>query len=90
MNRFLSLLFVLSLLFAAGCDSGTDDGGYPPIEDVTLVYTASGLPAPNTQDVSIPSGTAGNLTVLEWAGFTGAVFPVMLLRPVPMNYGRRL
>jgi uncharacterized repeat protein (TIGR02543 family) len=33
----------------------------------------SGLPVPPTSGVPKPSGTPGNLTVLDWAGFKGAV-----------------
>jgi peptidoglycan/xylan/chitin deacetylase (PgdA/CDA1 family) len=36
--------------------------------------TVPGLPpAPGAADVPVPAGAAGNLTVLDWAGFTGAV-----------------
>ncbi len=43
---------------------GTSTGGNP---------TSCGLPAAGTSGVAKPSGTPGNLKVLNWAGFQGAV-----------------
>lgn len=43
--------------------SGGTGGGNPP----------SGLPVPPGPTVPKPSGTPGNLTILDWAGFKGAV-----------------
>jgi peptidoglycan/xylan/chitin deacetylase (PgdA/CDA1 family) len=48
-----------------GGSGGTPDGG--------LTKAPSGLPEPATSGVAKPSGTAGSLTVLPWAGFKAAV-----------------
>jgi peptidoglycan/xylan/chitin deacetylase (PgdA/CDA1 family) len=39
----------------------------------SVVLGACGLPAPAASGVPQPTGTAGNPTVLDWAGFTSAV-----------------
>lgn len=48
-----------------GGSGGTSDGG--------LTKAPSGLPEPATSGVAKPSGTAGSLTILNWAGFKAAV-----------------
>jgi peptidoglycan/xylan/chitin deacetylase (PgdA/CDA1 family) len=79
-NTAIRLAFLVTLL--AGCGGGgaskpdgagtggsggaggtTSDGG----------ISSSGLPEPATSGVPRPSGAAGNLSVLNWAGFTSAV-----------------
>jgi peptidoglycan/xylan/chitin deacetylase (PgdA/CDA1 family) len=46
----------------------------PTTEPVTPGPTvASGLPVPPTSGVPKPSGAAGNLVVINWAGFKGAI-----------------
>ena len=50
---------------ATGGTGGTSDGG--------LTKAPSGLPEPATTGVAKPSGTAGNLAILNWAGFKSAV-----------------
>ena len=59
---------------AGGSGSGgsTGTGGSSP-SDGGVTKAPSGLPEPATSGVAKPSGTAGNLTVLNWAGFKAAV-----------------
>jgi hypothetical protein len=70
-------LIVLISLVLAGCqDSGSDTGGGEETEDTVMVYSpVSGLPVPDPDAASdpVPAGTPGNLLVLEWAGYAGAV-----------------
>ena len=49
----------------SGGNGGALDGG--------ITKAPSGLPEPATSGVAKPSGTAGSLTVLNWAGFKAAV-----------------
>jgi peptidoglycan/xylan/chitin deacetylase (PgdA/CDA1 family) len=50
------------------------DGTPPePEREPVPVPVASGLPVPATTGVAEPSGTPGNLRVLDWAGFRAAV-----------------
>ncbi len=51
-------------------DAGSGGSGG---SDAGIAKAPSGLPEPATNGVAKPSGTAGNLTVLNWAGFTSAV-----------------
>jgi peptidoglycan/xylan/chitin deacetylase (PgdA/CDA1 family) len=53
-----------SVTGTGGSGGGTDGG---------VTKAPSGLPEPATSGVAKPSGTAGNLTVLPWAGFKAAV-----------------
>ena len=73
MKKLNACIIGCVLIILAGCSGSSSGGGYEPIEDVPVVYTASGLPAPAQSGVPQPSGTAGNLAVLDWAGFSGAV-----------------
>lgn len=41
--------------------------------NTNVVVTACGLPVAGTNNVAKPAGTPGNLKILNWAGFTGAV-----------------
>jgi peptidoglycan/xylan/chitin deacetylase (PgdA/CDA1 family) len=50
----------------------TGTGGQTGSNDGSAARGASGLPVPPTRGVPKPSGTAGNLTVLPWAGFKAA------------------
>lgn len=56
---------------AAGTPSNGGKGGNTG-NDTTVVLDC-GLPVPATTGVAKPSGTAGNLKVVDWAGFKGAV-----------------
>lgn len=65
---------------AAGGSASTDPaatggtGGAPVVEPGPVVGPVrSELPAPPTSGVAQPTGTPGNLRVLDWAGFTGAI-----------------
>ena len=60
-----------ALTLDAGC--GNNSGNAGGITAVTGGAPASDLPAPPSTGVPRPSGTAGNLRVLAWAGFTAAV-----------------
>lgn len=57
----------------SGGAGGTDTGGTGTGGSVGGDPTPSGLPLPPTTGVPQPSGTAGNLKVLDWAGFKAAV-----------------
>jgi peptidoglycan/xylan/chitin deacetylase (PgdA/CDA1 family) len=49
-------------------------GGAAPVEEGPVVGPVrSALPVPPTTGVAQPAGTPGNLRVLDWAGFTGAI-----------------
>jgi peptidoglycan/xylan/chitin deacetylase (PgdA/CDA1 family) len=62
---------VLGLLAASGCvASGAVARPAPAASGLPAV---SGLPAPSASGVPRPSGAPGNLRVLDWAGFKGAV-----------------
>lgn len=53
---------------SAGGDNATGGAGGP------VDYSCKNLPAPiGSAGVAKPSGTAGNLKVINWAGYTGAV-----------------
>jgi polysaccharide deacetylase len=60
---------------AVDAGSGADAGGGAPADPGGLVGTGpSGLPAPPGPDtVARPAGAPGDITVLNWAGFQGAV-----------------
>jgi peptidoglycan/xylan/chitin deacetylase (PgdA/CDA1 family) len=55
-----------SVTGTGGSGGATSDGG-------GITKAPSGLPEPATSGVAKPSGTAGNLSVLPWAGFKAAV-----------------
>lgn len=74
MNRIITVMFLTAGMVLTGCSSG--GAGSPAagdIEDVPMVYTPSGLPAPAQSGIPAPAGAAENLQVLDWAGFAGAV-----------------
>jgi peptidoglycan/xylan/chitin deacetylase (PgdA/CDA1 family) len=50
-------------------------GGAPPVVEPGPVVgpVRSALPVPPTTGVAQPAGTPGNLRVIDWAGFTGAI-----------------
>jgi peptidoglycan/xylan/chitin deacetylase (PgdA/CDA1 family) len=54
-----------SVTGTGGSGGSTSDGG--------ITKAPSGLPEPATSGVAKPSGTAGSLSVLDWAGFKAAV-----------------
>jgi peptidoglycan/xylan/chitin deacetylase (PgdA/CDA1 family) len=54
---------------ATGVGGTTDEGGASADAGASA---RSSLPVPPTSGVPKPAGTAGNLTVLSWAGFKGA------------------
>jgi hypothetical protein len=56
---------------SGGSSAPPDDTGTPP--DPTGDPNPSGLPEPGDGGVARPSGTAGNLKVVPWAGFAGAL-----------------
>ncbi|MET0412050.1 MAG: polysaccharide deacetylase family protein, partial [Polyangiaceae bacterium] len=67
---------------AAGGSESTDPvaaaggtGGTAPVVEPGPVVgpVRSELPAPPTSGVAQPAGTPGNLRVIDWAGFTGAI-----------------
>src|SRR3954469_25980393 len=80
---FVMLLAVLLAVDGSGCGSsgsstgtggsGGDVGTGGSSSDGGLTRAPSGLPEPPTSGVAQPSGTAGDLTVLPWAGFKSAV-----------------
>jgi Predicted xylanase/chitin deacetylase len=74
-NRLLLiLLLVWVLIFAIGCGSSNHDSSSNGGFGSHGVSAVSGLPnPPGGGNIPQPSGTAGNLTVLDWAGFQGAV-----------------
>ena len=57
---------------SGGSVTGTGGSG-GAISDGGITKAPSGLPEPATSGVAKPSGTAGNLSVLPWAGFKAAV-----------------
>src|SRR5690606_9053885 len=54
-------------------DGGTTNTGAGGTGGSALPPNPSGLPEPGPGGVARPSGTAGNLVVLSWAGFSGAI-----------------
>lgn len=54
-------------------DGGTTNTGAGGTGGSALPPNPSGLPEPGPGGVARPSGTAGNLVVLPWAGFSGAI-----------------
>jgi hypothetical protein len=56
---------------SGGSSAPPDDTGTPP--DPTGDPNPSGLMEPGAGGVARPSGTAGNLVVLPWAGYAGAI-----------------
>ena len=63
---------------ALGGEGGTGEaggkGGAPPIDVCsTLTIGKSKLPLPTTTGVARPAGALGDLKVLNWAGFKGAI-----------------
>jgi peptidoglycan/xylan/chitin deacetylase (PgdA/CDA1 family) len=77
----MSTRFLLAGLFAASGCVGSAAVGPPAKNDNAKgneattpgARQASGLPSPPGSGVPRPSGSPGNLTVLDWAGFKGAV-----------------
>ena len=57
---------------AAGQGNAGENSG-PNVCDTVTVGGASIYPAPGAGGVPKPSGTPGNLEVLNWAGYTGAI-----------------
>ena len=57
----------LALLMGMGCTQSAKDNNVIAGPDM------SGMPVPQTNGVPRPSGVAGNLQVLDWAGFQGAL-----------------
>src|SRR3954454_16839104 len=80
---FVMLFAVLLAVDGSGCGSsgsstgtggsGGDVGTGGSSPDGGVTKAPSGLPEPPTSGVAQPSGTAGDLTVLPWAGFKSAV-----------------
>jgi peptidoglycan/xylan/chitin deacetylase (PgdA/CDA1 family) len=60
-------------LAAAGLSGCFPSGHGSTSSDAGPTIGASGLPNPPSSGVPQPAGAAGNLTVLDWAGFTSAV-----------------
>ncbi len=58
---------------SGGSVTGTGGGSGGAPSDGGITRAPSGLPEPATTGVAKPSGTAGNLTVVNWAGFKAAV-----------------
>ena len=84
MKARLSTLVIPFVLLCAvagsGCGStggnrrhGGTGGTGGSLSDGGIAKAPSGLPEPATTGVARPSGTAGNLTILPWAGFKSAV-----------------
>lgn len=64
----VTMAVALASCGGSGGGGGGDDGGC----SITRSST-SGLPEPCTSGIPKPSGTSGNLRVLDWAGFKSAV-----------------
>jgi peptidoglycan/xylan/chitin deacetylase (PgdA/CDA1 family) len=58
----------------SGSTGGASSGGTTGAGGgTTVVVTASGLPAPATGGVAQPTGAGSTVTVVDWAGFKGAI-----------------
>jgi peptidoglycan/xylan/chitin deacetylase (PgdA/CDA1 family) len=77
--RLLGPVLLAGLFVAWGCvgraagPSIRNPNGHPSASDPSARHAALGLPPPPISGVPRPAGAPGNLTVLPWAGFKGAV-----------------